>query len=118
MFIPVSPKNVAANWGTSLDTLTNSDATCWFGTAGKMGRRRPSVISFLLSMAGRTKKPDAHAIVDKSQSTRALARPRAAALTARAMVSELVSRNAVMMVALTMLPEWNGVGHFEIEMRP
>jgi hypothetical protein len=34
------------------------------------------------------------------------------------MVSELVNRNAVMMVALTMLEEWNGVGQFGVEMRP
>ena len=40
------------------------------------------------------------------------------ARTARTMVSELVSRNAVMIVALTMLSEWNGVGQFGVEMRP
>jgi hypothetical protein len=34
------------------------------------------------------------------------------------MVKELVSRNAVMIVAFTMLSEWNGVGQFAIEMRP
>jgi len=34
------------------------------------------------------------------------------------MVSELVSKNAVIMVAFTMLSEWNGVGQFGVEIRP
>jgi hypothetical protein len=34
------------------------------------------------------------------------------------MVNELVSRNAVMIVAFTMLAEWNGAGQFAVEMRP
>jgi hypothetical protein len=34
------------------------------------------------------------------------------------MVSELVSKNAVIIVALTMLWEWNGVGQPAVEIRP
>ena len=48
----------------------------------------------------------------------ALALPNAAALTASTIVRELVSRNAVMMVAFMMLWEWNGVGQLGVEMRP
>src|SRR4030081_3170558 len=118
MCIPVSPKNVAPNWGTVLETSTNSDATCWFGTAGKIGRRRPSGVRLLHSLGGRTIKTNPHAMVAKSQRTRALSFPRAAALTAKTIVSELVNRNAVMMVALTMLSEWNGVGQLGVETRP
>jgi hypothetical protein len=33
-------------------------------------------------------------------------------------VRELVRRKAVMIVALTMLSEWNGVGQLGVEMRP
>jgi len=62
--------------------------------------------------------PVPHAMVASSHPTLALSFPRAAALTAMTIVSELVNRNAVMMVALTMLLEWNGVGQFVIEMRP
>src|SRR5260370_6580784 len=118
MCIPVSQKKVAASWGTVFDTSTNSDATSWCGTAGKMGRRRPSAIKLLHSLAWRTMKPTPHAMVANSQSRRVLSFPRAAALTARTMVSELVNRHAVMIVALTILQEWNGDGQFEIEMRP
>src|SRR5271157_2367798 len=118
MCIPVSPKKVAANWGTVLDTLTNSDAVSWFGTAGNMGRRRPSAIRLLHSLACRTIKPIPHAMVANRKRTRFLSFPRDAALTASTMVSELVNRNPVIMVALTMLEEWNGVGQFGVEMRP
>src|SRR5208282_5576034 len=75
MCIPVSPKKVAANWGTVLDTLANSDATSWCGTAGKMGMRRPSAIRLLHSLAWRTIKPMPHAIVAKSQRVRQQEQP-------------------------------------------
>jgi hypothetical protein len=48
----------------------------------------------------------------------ALRRPRAEAETASTMVNELVSRNPVITVALTMLALWNGVGQAGLEMRP
>src|SRR5271157_4885512 len=118
MCIPVSPKKVAANWGTVLDTLTNSDAVSWCGTAGKMGRRRPSAIRLLHSLAWRMIKPAPHAMVANRKRRRFFSFPFDAALTARTMVRELVNRNAVMMVALTMLPEWKGVGQLGVEMRP
>ena len=63
-------------------------------------------------------KPIPQAMVARSQSRRSLSLPRAAALTASTMVRELVSRNAVMMVAFMMLPEWKGVGQLGVEMRP
>ena len=44
--------------------------------------------------------------------------PKTAERTANTMVSELVSRNAVMNVAFRILSEWNGVGQFGVEMRP
>src|ERR1039458_209292 len=118
MCIPVNPKKVAANCGTVFETLANSDAASWPGTAGKIGQGSPSELRWLHSLPWRMMKPVPHAMVASSQSRRALSLPFAAALTARTIVKELVNRNAVMMVALTMLPEWNGVGQFEMEMRP
>ena len=63
-------------------------------------------------------KPAPQAIVASSHPSCALRLPNTAARTASTMVSELVSRNAVMMVAFRMLLEWNGVGQFGVEMRP
>jgi hypothetical protein len=34
------------------------------------------------------------------------------------MVNELVNKNAVIIVAFTMLSEWNGVGQSGVEIRP
>src|SRR5207247_246951 len=62
--------------------------------------------------------PAPHVMVASNQSVCALALWSTEARTANTMVSELVSRNAVMMVAFTMLSEWNGVGQFAVAMRP
>ena len=63
-------------------------------------------------------KPTPQAMVASKNSRCSFELPSADARTANTMVSELVRRKAVMMVALTMLAEWNGVGQFGVEMRP
>jgi hypothetical protein len=63
-------------------------------------------------------KPAPHAIVASKNNLCNFTFPSTEALTASTMVSELVRRNAVMIVALTILSEWNGVGQSGVEMRP
>src|SRR5438046_5826030 len=118
MCIPVSPKNVAGNCGTVHALFLYAAAAQWPGTAGNIGSVRPSAISLLHSRPWRITNAVPQAIVARSHQRCALSLPNTAARTASTMVKELVSRNAVIRVALRMLSEWNGVGQFGVEMRP
>src|SRR6266568_2937732 len=118
MCMPVSVKNVDGNCGTSFATLANSGFTSCPGTGGKNGSVMPSAISLLHSIPCRMTNPAPQAMVANNHSVCAFASFCTDARTAKTMVSELVSRNAVIIVALTMLAEWNGVGQPDVEMRP
>ncbi len=119
MCMPVSPKKVAANCGTGLrDTLANSPAARWSGQFRK--HRKRQAFCDQLAPFPAVKNNKAHAAGHGGQQPKPLRFRVAltAARTARTMVNELVSKNAVMMVAFTMLSEWNGVGQFGVEIRP
>src|SRR5438034_401885 len=115
MCMPVKVKKVEGNCGTLFATLENSALTSCPGTAGNIGSVRPSAISLLHSIPWRITNPAPHAIVASSHSVWAFALRSTEARTAITMVSELVSKNAVITVALTMLSEWNGVGQPAVE---
>ena len=103
--MPVRVKNVPPNCGT-------------LGAQGFVKGVMPSWINLVHSMACRMMKAPPKNIVASSQLRAQALSPRWAASTPSTMVSELESRQAVMMVALAMLSLPNGVGQFGFEMRP
>src|SRR5438105_15317010 len=105
MCIPVKVKNVEGNCGTLFATLANSALTAWHGTWGNIGSVSPSAMRLLHSRPCRTTNAAPQTIVASSQIVCIFASFWTDARTASTMVSELVSRNAVMIVALTMLAE-------------
>ena len=114
----VRVKNVAANCGTVFETSANSLTASWPGTLGNIGRESPSEIKLLHSRPCRTMNPVPQSMVASNHKRCHLASPWTEALTAITMVRELVRRNAVMIVALTILAEWNGVGQSGVEILP
>src|SRR5947209_5936260 len=118
MCIPVNPKNVAANCGTVLLTSANSLFVSAPGTGGNTGSVKPSEIRWFHSRPWRITNAIPQAMVASSHPCTAFMFPNTDARTANTMVNELVSKNAVINVALTMLLEWKGVGQFGVEMRP
>ena len=81
MCMPVSPKNVAANWGTFFETLANS-ALAAPGGVGNKGKVRPAAIRLVHSRPCRMMKPMPQAMVANSHMRCALALPSTAARTA------------------------------------
>src|SRR6516162_4648523 len=118
MCMPVSPKKVAGNSGTLLATFANSPVASLPGGAGNIGKVRPSAINLVHSRPWRIVNAAPQTMVANSHSVGALASRSTEARTANTMVRELLSRKAVMIVALTMLWEWNGVGQLAVEIRP
>ena len=102
MCIAVSPKNVAENCGVLFEISAISPTAACAGF-GKIGRVRPSPISLLHSMPCSTMNAVPNAMVASSQLRVHERSPRCAANTAMTMVSELDSRQPVMMVELIML---------------
>ena len=80
--------------------------------------RIPSPISFDHSAPCSNTNPVPNAMVASSQLRVQVRSLRLEASTAITIVSELVSRNAVMMLAFKMLSLWNGVGHAGFDSRP
>src|SRR5439155_284712 len=105
MCMPVRVKNVPPNCGTD-------------GAQGFVNGVMPSWISLLHSMpCSRTKAAPKNMVANNQLRVRILS-PRWAANMPNTMVSELDSRQAVMMVALMMLSLPNGVGQLGFETRP
>src|SRR5580700_10017616 len=103
--MPVKVKNVPPNCGT-------------LGAHGFLNGVMPSPMSPLHSLACSTINAEPKTIVAKIHQRVQRTSPRRAANTPRTMVSELESRQPVMIVALAMLALPKGVGQSGFEMRP
>ena len=104
MCIPVKVKNVPPKSGTADQGFPEGVIL--------------SAMSRVHSWAWSTVKAAPKNMVASSQLRTQGLSPRLAAITASTIVSELESRQAVMMVAFAMLSLPNGVGHAGLEMRP